>query len=642
MKKTLVLIFAIVICSALSWGQTPFTKTISVGDGITTYQLVLGFNASGTYGLDPALGEKENPPIPPGGVFDARFVQPRGLDTTGFGVGRSIDIRALVSDCKVDTFKIKMQASTEADGAIIFSWPSLVGAGCGYWSLQSDLSSDPSIKINMLTQTSYSMFIDAPSVMYIIKGDGAQYRTFTLAQLALDGTVAKGKTSYGKSLKATNSQVEFCASFIDTTHATGVNLHVEFGEAVDSATMTINKTFTGKTPVKAGKYDKWNFTGGSVANGDSVVICGYGLGGKVQKASWYWYTVAMVKGKPVVTVQGAKYKTARFTKNILRLPMPNTVNLGEQLFAASFPKGTPLVVGTAARTDSIKYVAITKYANVLASLISNPGKVGKEKRQDANASYFNSFDDAKKGLRMGKAINKVQASLPPTAQQNRLFGEALVLKLNLAFSTETVPVTPTGLGALMLNDATSPFNGMLVSAISAAADHFLTYGSWTTPGVTADQFADVIHGINAAFYGPMDTTSWSGAAVITNGAKAVAQTYNWLVRPGLLAGQNPSALTTGNQPVAYALKQNYPNPFNPTTNIDFTLQNDGYVTVRVFNLLGQEVSTLLNREDLSAGSYSRVFDASNMPSGVYFYRISVSNTNGQEIFQDVKKMVLLK
>jgi hypothetical protein len=160
--------------------------------------------------------------------------------------------------------------------------------------------------------------------------------------------------------------------------------------------------------------------------------------------------------------------------------------------------------------------------------------------------------------------------------------------------------------------------------------------------VTADQFADVIHGINAAFMGPIDTDSWSGAAVIVKGAKTIAQVNNWLVRPGMLAGQNPTALTSGNQPVAYALKQNYPNPFNPTTNIDFTLQNDGYVTVRVFNLLGQEVSTLLNREDLSAGSYSRVFDASNMPSGVYFYRISVSNTNGQEIFQDVKKMVLLK
>jgi hypothetical protein len=636
MKKTLVLLFAIAMCAALSWGQTPFTRTISVGDGITTYQLTLGVNASATYGLDPAMGEREDPPVPPTGPFDARFIQPRGADTTGFGVGRHIDIRALVSDCQLDTFKLLFQASTEAAGTIIISWPSLVGAGCGYWSLQDELVASPAIKVNMLTQTSVTIDGGTYSHMYIVKGDGAQFRTFTLAQLALDGTVAKGKTSYGKSYKAANTQAEFCASFKNNTLAVGAKLHVEFNQAVDSASMSVDRHFTW-TLVKAGKYDKWNFTGGAVAINDSVTICGWGQGKKLEAATWYWYTLD-IKNK--VVVQGTKNKTAPFSKNILRLPMPNTVNLGEQLFASAFPKGTPLVVGTKARTDSVKDVAITKYANVLASLISKPGVVGKEKRQDANASYLNSFDDAKKGLRMGKAINKEQASLSPSVHQNRLFGEALVLTLNVAASTGGY--APAGLGALAINKPTSLFNGMTVSQVLTAANYFLTYSHYPSiPTATADNFADVIRDINAAFMGPIDTESWGGAKVVAKGAKTLAQVGGWLVRPGLLAEQN-TPLTAGNQPVAYALKQNYPNPFNPTTNIEFTLQNDGYVTVRVFNLLGQEVATLLNHEQYSAGSQTIEFNANNMPSGVYFYRINVSNTNGQEIFQDVKKMVLLK
>jgi len=88
-------------------------------------------------------------------------------------------------------------------------------------------------------------------------------------------------------------------------------------------------------------------------------------------------------------------------------------------------------------------------------------------------------------------------------------------------------------------------------------------------------------------------------------------------------------------PVEYALEQNYPNPFNPVTVLKYSLPVKNVVTLKVFNLLGEEVTTLVN-EIKEAGSYEVNFNANGLPSGIYFYRIKAGN------FVETKKMVLLK
>jgi hypothetical protein len=90
-----------------------------------------------------------------------------------------------------------------------------------------------------------------------------------------------------------------------------------------------------------------------------------------------------------------------------------------------------------------------------------------------------------------------------------------------------------------------------------------------------------------------------------------------------------------NMPTSFALNQNYPNPFNPTTQIAFDLANATHVELTIYNVLGQEVKTLVNR-DMEAGSHSVEWDASNVSSGVYFYRIQAGD------FNQTKKMMLLK
>ena len=85
----------------------------------------------------------------------------------------------------------------------------------------------------------------------------------------------------------------------------------------------------------------------------------------------------------------------------------------------------------------------------------------------------------------------------------------------------------------------------------------------------------------------------------------------------------------------YSLAQNYPNPFNPATVISYQLATAGKVTLKIFDVLGKEVTTLVN-EEKSAGSYSVKFNAVNLPSGVYFYCLKSGG------FVETKKLLLLK
>jgi hypothetical protein len=93
-------------------------------------------------------------------------------------------------------------------------------------------------------------------------------------------------------------------------------------------------------------------------------------------------------------------------------------------------------------------------------------------------------------------------------------------------------------------------------------------------------------------------------------------------------------------PDVFALEQNYPNPFNPSTKIDFSLAVDSKVSLKVFDVLGQEVVTLINY-DLGAGAHVVDFNASSLNSGVYFYRIDAAGIDGTN-FTNVKKMIFTK
>jgi len=103
----------------------------------------------------------------------------------------------------------------------------------------------------------------------------------------------------------------------------------------------------------------------------------------------------------------------------------------------------------------------------------------------------------------------------------------------------------------------------------------------------------------------------------------------------LLVTFSPTSVEETNFLPDFKLNQNYPNPFNSSTTISFTIPETGIVTLKVYDVLGREVATLVN-ENLSAGSYSYNFDAKNLTSGVYLYKLQAGKHS------ETKKMILMK
>jgi hypothetical protein len=110
--------------------------------------------------------------------------------------------------------------------------------------------------------------------------------------------------------------------------------------------------------------------------------------------------------------------------------------------------------------------------------------------------------------------------------------------------------------------------------------------------------------------------------------------YYILVTTGI--GTDNNSLVNG-----YSLLQNYPNPFNPSTRISYNIPFESNVTLDVFNITGERISQLVNKEQ-PAGNYSVDFGSSKLSSGVYFYRISAANKTTGKNFSAIKKMILIK
>jgi hypothetical protein len=88
-------------------------------------------------------------------------------------------------------------------------------------------------------------------------------------------------------------------------------------------------------------------------------------------------------------------------------------------------------------------------------------------------------------------------------------------------------------------------------------------------------------------------------------------------------------------PIIFELSQNYPNPFNPSTTIEFSLPKSEFVELKVYNILGKEVTTLVSNK-LNQGNHSYTFDGSNLASGIYYYQLVAGE------YREVKKMICIK
>ncbi len=173
----------------------------------------------------------------------------------------------------------------------------------------------------------------------------------------------------------------------------------------------------------------------------------------------------------------------------------------------------------------------------------------------------------------------------------------------------------------------SILNGSNCNEVKTMATNTIYSGSYksTNGGVNWTLFNTKVQSINSVHYINENT----GIIVGGNGAGILRTTDGGEIITSVVP------ISLSETPNTISLHQNYPNPFNPSTKINFDLRNSAFAMLRVYDITGREVKTLVN-EKLTAGSYTYDFNASELPSGVYFYQLQ---TDG---FVETKKMILLK
>ena len=258
------------------------------------------------------------------------------------------------------------------------------------------------------------------------------------------------------------------------------------------------------------------------------------------------------------------------------------------------------------------------------------------------------------------SIKKSVSTLKPTKGNNILFAEALALKANI-FASD-FGITPYGFGGLIFHgDSANPFDGLSVRKIAAKLDTSMSKYVEPTMTPPTDGYCvcdsnyfnmayRTIRMIDSAFSGPFDTISF-GPGLLVKPVRLLSDVPFLTLDSSfssLAAGIAPRRGSYVEEPLQYKLEQNYPNPFNPTTTLSFALAQESFVTLKIYNILGQEVATLINREQMDEGTQEMEFDASSLSSGVYLYRIKAESIADEEngiatqTFFAVKKMVLLK
>ena len=315
---------------------------------------------------------------------------------------------------------------------------------------------------------------------------------------------------------------------------------------------------------------------------------------------------------------------------------PNGGNARDFIYKKIIARPAGVVMGIP-RPDSAKFYGWIRYKTA-------------DRYDFAHAGYARCFDFIKSANGTDHPFVKELKNPHVVKHDNHLLGEAHALKLaviaNDAHVTEPFDLSSTRLGDLIYNNAVDPadaFNGLTIRQLLLKTDSLLTFCGMFGPDVYIN-LDSAVSRINKAFDGAYSAVSFNPFLL--------AGTHSLGEVPWLLP--NPTASPVGiNQvsatilddvPLGFELRQNYPNPFNPKTTIEFNLGDDpAIVTLKVYNMLGQEVATLFDQQQLDGGEQSADFDANNVPSGVYIYKIYAQGLGDDaKFFQESKKMMLMK
>ncbi len=250
----------------------------------------------------------------------------------------------------------------------------------------------------------------------------------------------------------------------------------------------------------------------------------------------------------------------------------------------------------------------------------------------------------------GKKLSKLFK--PQRAKYSNFAVEQCVLfRFNILVSGDTV--TPAGFGNLILDTnftlAGKQLEGKTLSAIATEVDTLMTL--WESRGINEqsdyenlfDFTKNILERINQGFAHEFTSANYT---IDTNGVRKAKKPYALFLKGvktaeslGIVAEntkQKENIFIQNKLSPQFQL-QNYPNPFNPQTAIGFSLLALSNVTLKVYDVLGQVVATLINNQTMQAGNHEIPFDGGGLTSGIYFYRLSIDGK-----FSESKKLVLMK
>jgi hypothetical protein len=498
------------------------------------------------------------------------------------------------------------------------------------WSGDTSTSSNPLVFTMNSSKTVTATFTRDPS--YLLT-----YRSFRADSLALD---RDNLGKLGKYVKRKADKVFFKFTLLAPSPPLQDHLALTLKFSVATSGV-LTAGISHADTVMRWSGVKTIITSPVIETGATIQVEGIGAKGKAISTSYSWATAP----------RASKGTVTAYILNQPKNPMPNRVNALAEAYAFGGFGANGLRVGEnrTAPTDSSKFygwLEMPKYTDALKTLI-----VPKTLQMQTGApGGFTTL------MPRGTPIRRLQKTLPPTKFNNVLLANMIALKLNIAASE--LGKIPPGFGELILNDSTAyagmgsnVLNDRMVKEIAAYGDSLMMgyYHAGVQLFVDDTLFESLnraIERINSAFEGDLDTLHFQDSLVFA-GARPLADVAYLKPNPGAAAVRiTPVTNIFVEAPASYRLAQNYPNPFNPATTITFDLPQQALVTLKVYNILGQEVATLIDHELMDDGTNDVRFDANNLASGVYFYRLIAQGVDDDgaatEVFTSVKRMMLIK
>ncbi len=636
-----------------------FEADITVADGNgagSSGILAFGMNSSATDGLDQDLGEAELPPVPPAGVFDTRFILP------GETIASLKDLRSVAEHEALWT----IQFQQGADGyPLKFSWnPDQLSEG--YFILQDPLgagivdvnmkevsqvvvenSAITSLKIyysrdmNMQWQTEagwnlVSLPVDADDLSFSSIFPDASSNAFMFVPGAGYQVVSQGEVGKGYWLKFESA----AGQSISGSRHTG-NISVEEGwNLMGPMHYPVNADDISSVPAGIISSGFFSFSGGySIAD---ELHYGHGYWVKTSGAGELVLNMAPAKKNPVSNENTAAFYeiTINATDGNASYDMmvgidPNaTDGIDADLMEAELPPAPP--AGIFDSRMVLPDASMTSLYDFRAGDINMNGTVThKIQWQLGTGTEFTATI----------AIPEVSGTIEMTVQDP--FGGTIVSETIMDGETKDVVVTNTSLTSLDVSIAyTGPIPVEFTTFAANVAGEKIEL-TWETATETNNKGFEVERSSDDVSFASIGFTDGNGTSAEAHSYSfvdhhATSGTYYYRLKQVDFDGTSAYSEVVEVEfvPTEFSLGQNYPNPFNPATKIKFALPVAAKVSVKVYNVVGQQVAGLINGQ-FETGLHEVEFDASKFSSGVYFYTIEATGVDGQS-FGSTKKMMLMK